>query len=114
MELLHLDYSMVELHEGSITVRHGDTGWDCVLSEGRHIVVGDANGEFHDGTVLWVEHRDDHPADPIYHLHIGVRLPPIQAAQRIADVDMAAENRVMHQLLDLIGALAEEERKPRH
>jgi hypothetical protein len=112
MELLHLDHSMVELHERPITVRHGDTGWDYVLSEGQHVVVTDREGEFHDAAVLWVEDRDDEPDGPIYYLHVGVRLPPTEAAQRLADVDMLPENRAMHQLLDLLGALAEEDRKP--
>jgi hypothetical protein len=112
MEFLHLDHSLVELHEGPVTVRHGDTGFDHVLIDGQHLVIGDRDGEFHDGLVMWVEDREDEPEGPIYHVLAGVRLPMDAAAQRLADVDMLPENRAMHQLLDLLGALAEEERKP--
>ncbi|UDY23995.1 hypothetical protein [Nocardioides sp. Kera G14] len=109
MELVHLDRSMVELMQGPVAVRHGETRLDVVLSLHQQIVVTCRDGEFHAAKVLWI---DDTEGEPVYYLHVGVRLPMEQAAQRLTDVDMLPENRTMHELLDLLAQLRDDARHP--
>jgi len=104
MELIHVEMTSAELVAGAdpVLVAHGSTGLASVLEDGEEVVVTDSDGEFHAGVVLSV-HSDD--ADPTYALHIGARLPMDMAAQRLADVDLLPENRGLHDIVDLLGAL---------
>lgn len=104
MELFHVDASSADLVSapGPVVVTHAETGLPRPLVVGQDVLVTDTDGEYHAAVVLAVTTHDDEPA---YHLHIGVRLPPDLAAQRIMDVDVLPENAGVQEVVDLLGDL---------
>ena len=104
MELFHVDMSAADLISGPgpLVVGHEATGLAAILVEGQEVLVSDRDGEFHAAVVLSV---DSSEGEPVYALHIGVRLPMDMAAQRLTDVDMLPEHQGLHEIVDLLGDL---------
>ena len=75
----------LEARRHPIEVSHSDTTLTRRLVPREEIVLTDLDGGFFSARVLMVDNADP---DPVYFLHLGMRLSLIEAARRLNEIDV--------------------------
>jgi hypothetical protein len=87
VEIIHVQLSGLALTASRrpIEVSHDNSGLTRKLMPREEVVVTDLDGDFYSARVLMVDNSDP---DPVYFLHLGMRLSLVEAARRLNEIDL--------------------------
>jgi hypothetical protein len=102
MEIIDLDQSVLVRGVRTIDVRHEATGCARGLEPGEAVVLRTAGGDLYAAQVQGVDFL---PMDTVYTFLVGARLPEDLATERVAGLDPARHDVMIHDVVDLLGGL---------
>ena len=107
MELIELKGAIRVAGGHVLVIPHSQTSLRRGLNHDEPLVLRAANGEMYAAKVLDIGFE---PEDTVYTLEVGARLPRALARERIAGLDPAVHDLALHEVVDLLGDLAQAER----